>query len=111
VAIERADCALVSAAEMGYEALSSRLSRFIGRVLIRGLVKPDNKMLADVEKKESSTVHGALNMRYACKYKKIRELNKDFYTPPLSFCAKLKHHPIHNQNVITHKATADVGPR
>jgi hypothetical protein len=96
VAIERADYALVSASEMGCEALPSRISRFIGRVLIRGLVKPDNKMLADVEKKESSTAHGAFNMRYACKHKKIRQLNKRFYAPPLSFCAKLTHYPTYN---------------
>jgi hypothetical protein len=51
VAIEGTARAFVGAAEMGYRMLSSRPSRFFGRVLVKGLVKLDDKMMADVAKK------------------------------------------------------------
>ena len=44
VAIEGTARALVGAAEMGFNILSSRPSRFVGRMLLKGLVKLDNKM-------------------------------------------------------------------
>ncbi len=51
VAIEGTARALVGAAEMGYNILASRPSRFIGRTLLSGLKKLDDKMMAAGEKK------------------------------------------------------------
>lgn len=51
VAIEGTARALVGAAEMGYKVLSSRPSRFIGRTLMRGLVKLDEKMTGQSDPK------------------------------------------------------------
>lgn len=51
VAIEGTASALVGAAEMGYKVLSSKPSRFVGRMFVKGLVKLDSKMMGDVEKK------------------------------------------------------------
>ena len=45
VAIEGTARALVGAAEMGYNVLASRPSRFIGRTVLKGLVKLDDKMM------------------------------------------------------------------
>jgi len=95
---------------MDYEALHSRPSRFVGRVVVRGLVKSDDKMMPDVEKNESSIVHGALNVLYVCKHKKIRQLNKDFLHASYFVLCQTDASSTHNQNVITHEATTDVGP-
>ncbi|MFT6905274.1 MAG: hypothetical protein ACJAS1_001929 [Oleiphilaceae bacterium] len=51
VAIEGTARALVGAAEMGYKVLASRPSRFIGRTLIKGLKKLDDKMMEAADKK------------------------------------------------------------
>jgi hypothetical protein len=51
VAIEGTARALVGAAEMGYKVLASRPSRFIGRMLLKGIDKLDKKMMADAERK------------------------------------------------------------
>lgn len=51
VAIEGTARALVGTAEMGYKVLASRPSRFMGRMLLKGLVKLDEKLMADIEKK------------------------------------------------------------
>lgn len=51
VAIEGTARALVGAAEMGYNILASRPSRFVGRVLLSGVKKLDDKMMAAAEKK------------------------------------------------------------
>ena len=45
VAIEGTARALVGTAELGYKVLSSRPSRFIGRTLLAGLQKLDDKMM------------------------------------------------------------------
>lgn len=47
VAIEGTARALVGAAEMGYKVLSSKPSRFVGRMMLKGLVKLDEKMTAE----------------------------------------------------------------
>lgn len=44
VAIEGTARALVGAAEMSYKVLSSKPSRFVGRMMLKGLVKLDEKM-------------------------------------------------------------------
>jgi len=51
VAIEGTASALVGAAEMGYNILASRPSRFIGRTLVKGLVKLDEKLFEEPVKK------------------------------------------------------------
>ncbi|WP_270698447.1 hypothetical protein [Aeromonas sp. QDB05] len=51
MAIEGTARALVGAAEMGYKVLASRPSRFIGRMLLKGIDKLDKKMMADAERK------------------------------------------------------------
>ena len=51
VAIEGTARALVGAAEMGYNILASRPSRFIGRTLLKGLVKLDEKLFEEPSKK------------------------------------------------------------
>lgn len=51
VAIEGTARALVGAAEMGYNVLSSRPSRFVGRMLLKGAKKLDDKMMAAGEQK------------------------------------------------------------
>ncbi|MDA9064387.1 hypothetical protein N9K37_03460 [Pseudomonadales bacterium] len=51
VAIEGTARALVGAAEMSYNVLTSRPSRFVGRVLLSGLKKFDDKMMAAGDKK------------------------------------------------------------
>lgn len=53
VAIEGTARALVGAAELGYNVLMSRPSRFMGRTLLKGLVKLDNK-LCDAPVKKSA---------------------------------------------------------
>lgn len=50
VAIEGTARALVGTAEIGYKALASRPSRFVGRTLLAGLVKLDEKVLGDESK-------------------------------------------------------------
>ena len=50
VAIEGTARALVGAAKMGYKVLSSRPSRFVGRVLLKGAKKLDDKVMAEAEK-------------------------------------------------------------
>lgn len=45
VAIEGSARALVGTAELGYKVLSSRPSRFVGRVLLAGLKKLDDKIM------------------------------------------------------------------
>lgn len=45
VAIEESARALVGAAELGYKVLSSRPSRFVGRVMLAGLKKLDDKIM------------------------------------------------------------------
>ena len=47
VAIEGTARAFVGAAEMGFNILSSRPSRFVGRTLLKGLEKLDEKMMND----------------------------------------------------------------
>jgi hypothetical protein len=47
VAIEGTARAFVGAAEMSYKVLSSKPSRFVGRVIRKGLVKLDERMMAD----------------------------------------------------------------
>jgi hypothetical protein len=51
VAIEGTARALVGAAEMGYKVLSSRPSRFVGRMLLKGAKKLDDKMMAEAGRK------------------------------------------------------------
>lgn len=51
VAIEGTARALVGAAEMGYNVLASRPSRFIGRTLLKGLEKLDEKLFEETAKK------------------------------------------------------------
>ncbi|WP_432472087.1 hypothetical protein [Amphritea sp. HPY] len=51
VAIEGTARALVGAAEMGYKVLASRPSRFIGRTLLSGLEKLDQKLFEEPNKK------------------------------------------------------------
>lgn len=51
VAIEGTARALVGVAEMGYKVLASRPSRFMGRMLVKGFDKLDEKMMADTERK------------------------------------------------------------
>lgn len=51
VAIEGTARSLVGAAEMGYNILASRPSRFVGRTLLSGLKKLDDKLMASAEKK------------------------------------------------------------
>ncbi|PFG54328.1 hypothetical protein ATG98_3549 [Marinobacter sp. LV10R520-4] len=51
VAIEGTARALVGAVEMGYNVLASRPSRFVGRVLLKGAKKLDDKMMAAGEQK------------------------------------------------------------
>jgi len=51
VAIEGTARALVGAAEMGYKVLSSRPSRFVGRVLLKGAKKLDDKIMAEAGKR------------------------------------------------------------
>jgi len=36
---------IVSAAELGYKALTSRTSRFVGKTVLAGLIKLDEKMM------------------------------------------------------------------
>ena len=50
VAIEGTARALVGAAEMTYNVLASRPSRFVGRALLRGLIKLDDKLMAPGKK-------------------------------------------------------------
>ncbi|MDC0362885.1 hypothetical protein OAN12_07590 [Halioglobus sp.] len=50
VAIEGTARALVGAAEMTYNVLASRPSRFVGRALLRGLIKLDDKLMAPEKK-------------------------------------------------------------
>lgn len=52
VAIEGTARALVGTAELGYKVLSSRPSRFIGRTLLAGLKKLDDKMMEAGKKPE-----------------------------------------------------------
>ncbi|EHA16767.1 hypothetical protein [Halomonas sp. HAL1] len=47
IAIEGTARALVGVAEMGYNVASSRPSRFVGRIVLKGLVKLDEKMMGD----------------------------------------------------------------
>ena len=51
VAIEGTARALVGAAEMGYKVLSSKSSRFVGRMMLKGLVKLDEKMTGQPDRK------------------------------------------------------------
>jgi hypothetical protein len=51
VAIEGTARALVGAAEMGYKVLSSKPSRFVGRMMLKGLVKLDEKMTGQPDRK------------------------------------------------------------
>ncbi len=51
VAVEGTARALVGAAEMGYNVLASGPSRFIGRSLLKGLVKLDEKLFEEPKKK------------------------------------------------------------
>ena len=51
VAVEGTARALVGAAEMGYNVLNSRPSRFVGRTLLKGLVKLDEKLFEEPTKK------------------------------------------------------------
>ena len=51
VAIEGTARALVGAAEMGYNVLNSRPSRFVGRTLLKGLKKLDEKLMEEPTKK------------------------------------------------------------
>jgi hypothetical protein len=51
VAIEGTARALVGAAEMGYNVLASRPSRFVGRALLNGLKELDDKMMQAGSKK------------------------------------------------------------
>ncbi|MBQ1558505.1 MAG: hypothetical protein IIZ69_10285, partial [Pseudomonas sp.] len=52
VAIEGTARALVGTAGLGYKVLSSRPSRFIGRTLLAGLKKLDDKMMEAGKKPE-----------------------------------------------------------
>lgn len=51
VAVEGTARALVGAAEMGYKVLSSKPSRFVGRMMLKGLVKLDEKMTGQPDRK------------------------------------------------------------
>lgn len=51
VAIEGTARALVGVAEMGYNVLASRPSRFIGRTILSGLKKLDDKLMEQSDKK------------------------------------------------------------
>ncbi len=51
VAIEGTARALVGTAEMGYKVLTSRPSRFVGRTLLSGLKKLDDKLMSESTKK------------------------------------------------------------
>lgn len=51
VAIEGTARALVGAAEMGYKILSSKPSRFVGRMLLKGAKKLDDKIMAEAKRK------------------------------------------------------------
>lgn len=51
VAIEGTARALVGAAEMGYKVLSSKPSRFVRRMMLKGLVKLDEKMTGQPDRK------------------------------------------------------------
>lgn len=48
LAIEGTARALVGAAELGYKAITSRPSRFVGRQLLKGLQKIDDKLMGEV---------------------------------------------------------------
>lgn len=51
VAIQGTACALVAITEMGYKVLTSRPSRFVGRTLLSGLKKLDDKLMSESTKK------------------------------------------------------------
>jgi hypothetical protein len=51
IAIEGTARALVGTAEMGFKVITSRPVRFVGRILLKGAMKLDEKMMAETDKK------------------------------------------------------------
>jgi hypothetical protein len=55
VAIEGTASAFVGAAEIGYKVLASRPSRFVGRMIVKGFVKMDEKLMSSRDKNNQKT--------------------------------------------------------